>query len=123
MGRQAGVAMDLAAVLLFVEIGRAVHDHGLSVAGSASTAWPFVSGLTVGRLALIARRRAETSFKGGLTVWSLTVAIGMALRVVSGQGIAGAFVLVALGFLGATMLGWRALFAASGVLRSASRAS
>jgi hypothetical protein len=123
MGRQAGVAMDLAAVLLFVEIGRAVHDHGLNVAGFASTAWPFVSGLTVGLLALIARRRAETSFKGGLTVWSLTVAIGMALRVVSGQGIAGAFVLVALGFLGATMLGWRVLFAAFGVLRSASRAS
>jgi hypothetical protein len=40
-------------------------------------------------------------------VWLSTVAVGMALRVVSGQGTAVAFVFVALGFLGATMLGWR----------------
>lgn len=45
----------------------------------------------------------------GVLVCVSTVALGMALRVVSGQGTAVAFVLVALGFLGAVMLGWRLL--------------
>jgi Protein of unknown function (DUF3054) len=37
------------------------------------------------------------------------VAVGMVLRVVSGQGTAFAFVVVALCFLGAGMVGWRLL--------------
>ncbi|MGO9334400.1 MAG: DUF3054 domain-containing protein [Acidimicrobiales bacterium] len=102
---------DLAAVLLFVGIGRAVHAHGLGVAGLASTAWPFLSGLAAAWIALAACRRDGASFLDGLVVWISTVALGMALRVVSGQGIAVAFVLVALGFLGATMLGWRLVVA------------
>ena len=38
-----------------------------------------------------------------------TVVVGMSLRVIAGQGTAVAFVGVALGFLGAIMLGWRLL--------------
>jgi hypothetical protein len=107
--RKAGVAADLAAVLLFVGIGRSVHAHGLSLAGLASTAWPFVSGLCAGWIAIAASRRDGTSVMDGVLVCVSTVALGMALRVVSGQGTAVAFVLVALGFLGAVMLGWRLL--------------
>jgi hypothetical protein len=44
-------------------------------------------------------------------VWISTVALAMALRVISGQGTAVAFVFVALGFLGVAMLGWRLLIA------------
>ncbi|MFZ2058531.1 MAG: DUF3054 domain-containing protein [Acidimicrobiales bacterium] len=98
---------DLAAVPLLVGIGRAVHAHGLGVAGLASTAWPFSSGLAAAWIALAVRRRDGASSLDGLVVWISTVALGMALRVISGQGIAVAFVLVALGFLGTTMLGWR----------------
>ena len=47
------------------------------------------------------------SLSSGLVVWISTVALGMAFRVVAGQGTAVAFVFVALGFLGLTMLGWR----------------
>jgi hypothetical protein len=43
----------------------------------------------------------------GIGAWLGTVAVGMVLRVVSGQGTAFAFVLVALGFLGLFLLGWR----------------
>ena len=107
--RQVGVAIDVAVVLLFTGIGRAVHTDGLSLAGLVSTAWPFLTGLAVGYAILAARGLAVTSLAGGLPLWISTVTLGMALRVVSGQGIALAFVLVALGFLGATMLGWRAL--------------
>jgi len=103
--------MDLAVVLLFVVIGRSTHADGLTVAGLASTGWPFVSGLAVGWLALAALRRSGSSVVGGGLVVTSTVAFGMALRVVSGQGTAVAFVLVALGFLGAAMIGWRVLLA------------
>jgi hypothetical protein len=101
--------IDLAAVLLFVGIGRSVHGHGLTVGGVTSTAWPFLVGLTVGWLAAWIWRCSLTSIASGLIVLALTVAIGMTLRVVSGQGIALAFVFVALGFLGAGLLGWRLL--------------
>jgi hypothetical protein len=121
--RKPSVVIDVVAVLLFVGIGRAVHAHGLSVAGLASTAWPFLSGLAAGWLALAARRRDGASFSGGLVVWISTVALGMALRVISGQGVAVAFVFVALGFLGATMLGWRELLAALWRRRLAGRTS
>ena len=44
----------------------------------------------------------------GVVVWLSTVAIGMTLRVIAGQGTAVAFIAVALGFLGLFLLGWRA---------------
>jgi hypothetical protein len=42
-------------------------------------------------------------------VWLCTVAIGMVLRVIAGQGTAVAFTGVALAFLGLFLLGWRLL--------------
>jgi hypothetical protein len=105
------MATDLVAVLLFVGIGRSAHGHHLNITGLASTAWPFLSGLAVGWLVVLSRHHAGTSFVDGLPVWISTVVLGMVLRVVAGQGTAVAFVLVALGFLGATMLGWRLLLA------------
>jgi Protein of unknown function (DUF3054) len=109
--RTAGAAIDLAAVLLFVAIGRHVHAHGLSVSGMASTAWPFLSGLGAGWIAVAVSRRDATSVPGGLVVCVSTVALGMVLRVISGQGTAAAFVFVTLGFLAAVMLSWRLLLA------------
>ena len=41
--------------------------------------------------------------------WLGAVALGMVLRVVSGQGTAFAFIVVALAFLGLFLLGWRML--------------
>ena len=101
------MALDLLSVLVFVAIGRSVHDHGIDVSGLASTAWPFVVGLLVGWLLVAALGRVGTTLSGGVVVVVSTVAVGMVLRVVSGQGTAFAFVLVALGFLGIFMLGWR----------------
>jgi hypothetical protein len=110
MGR-AGLALDFVAVLVFVTIGRAVHAHGLTFEGIASTAWPFVVGLAIGSFGLTVLGLSEASRAGGLVVVTSTVAVGMVLRVVSHQGTAVAFVFVALGFLGAAMLGWRLLLA------------
>ena len=101
--------LDMAAVAVFVVIGRTVHAHGLSLAGFASTFWPFAAGLATGWFVLTVSHHPGLSLRSGVTMCVFTVAIGMILRVVSGQGTAFAFVLVALGFLGAVMIGWRVL--------------
>jgi hypothetical protein len=98
---------DLIIVLVFVVIGRATHDHGVYASGVLSTAWPFVTGLAVGWLALRATGRSGTRVRDGVIICLYTVVVGMTLRVVAGQGTAFAFILVALGFLGALMIGWR----------------
>jgi Protein of unknown function (DUF3054) len=98
---------DCCCVLAFVVIGRASHAKGESLAGIASTAWPFLAGLACGWLAARGWRRPLRLAPAGVGAWLGTVAVGMVLRVVSGQGTAVAFVLVALAFLGLFLLGWR----------------
>jgi hypothetical protein len=101
------VLIDGCCVLLFVIIGRASHARGESVAGIASTAWPFLAGLACGWLGARAWRRPFALFPAGVGAWLGTVAAGMLLRVVAGQGTAAAFIGVALAFCGLFLLGWR----------------
>ena len=116
------VILDCGCVLVFVIIGRASHTKGESLAGVASTAWPFLAGLAGGWLAARAWRRPLGLWPAGAGAWLGAVALGMVLRVVSGQGTAFAFILVALAFLGLFLLGWR-LLVRLGVSRFASRAA
>jgi hypothetical protein len=108
-------ALDVGCVLLFVIIGRASHTQGESLAGVASTAWPFLAGLAGGWLVtagLAGRRAWRQPFRvwpAGVGAWLGAVVLGMVFRVVSGQGTAPAFVGVALAFLGLFLLGWRLL--------------
>ena len=103
----AAVIIDVCCVIVFVAIGRSAHRHGESAGGLASTAWPFLVGLGVGLLVTRAWRRAAAIVPGGIGAWLGTVAVGMLLRVVAGQGTAPAFIAVALCFLGLFLLGWR----------------
>jgi hypothetical protein len=106
------IVVDVLVLLLFVVIGRANHHHALSLSGMASTTWPFAVGLGVGWLIVLARHQRGVSLAAGVEVWIATVALGMILRVIAGQGTAFAFILVALGFLGALLLGLRLLYGA-----------
>jgi hypothetical protein len=120
--RSAGAALaDLGCVLLFVVIGRANHHAGGGLAGLWDTAWPFVAGLAVGLVATRYWQRPAALVPVGVGVWLCTVAIGMLLRVMSGQGTAVAFILVALAFLGLFQLGWRAAVSLAPRARSRSR--
>ena len=108
LARVSAVA-DVCCVLIFVVIGRASHTQGETVAGIASTSWPFLCGLGAGWAASRAWRRPLAILPSGIAVWLCTVALGMLLRVVSGQGTARPFIVVALAFLGLFLLGWRLL--------------
>jgi FtsH-binding integral membrane protein len=104
--RRAAV-VDCLCVLVFVIIGRASHTKGETVAGIASTAWPFLVGLGCGWVVVRAWRRPFGLVPAGVGAWLGAVLVGMVLRVVAGQGTAVAFVVVALVFLGLFLLGWR----------------
>jgi hypothetical protein len=106
--------IDACCVLAFVAIGRASHHHGESIGGLASTAWPFLAGLAAGLAVTRAWRRPAAIVPTGLGAWLGTVAVGMLLRVLAGQGTEPAFVGVALAFLGLFLLGWRAVAAGRG---------
>lgn len=108
MGR-AWIVVDVAVVLVFVAIGRSSHHHGMTFAGIVSTTWPFAVGLGLGWLVVVLQHRNGTSLKSGVVIWLATVLGGMVLRVLSGQGTALAFIIVALVFLGGLMLGLRML--------------
>jgi hypothetical protein len=102
-----GLGLDFIVVLVFVAIGRSVHTHGESATGLASTTWPFAVGLALAWLGAVALHRSPPSLKVGAAITGVTVAIGMVLRVIAGQGTAFAFIVVALAFLGAGMALWR----------------
>lgn len=103
------VALDVFCVVLFVAIGRRNHDEGSALSGVVRTAGPFLIGLAIAWLAAKAWRGPMTS-RTGVRIWVITVVAGMVLRrLVFDRGTAPAFVIVATVFLGASLIGWRAL--------------
>jgi hypothetical protein len=103
------VGLDVFVVVLFVAIGRRNHDESGALADVLRTAAPFLGGLAVGWAVVRAWRR-PTRVLTGVVVWPVTVLVGMVLRrLVFDDGTATAFVVVATLFVGAGLVGWRAL--------------
>jgi hypothetical protein len=103
------IVLDAVLVILFTVIGRLSHGENLGIGGVATTAWPFLVGTLLAWLVFGAWRRPLSIVRTGIPVWLLTVIVGMLLRVVSSQGIAVSFVIVATIVLGVFLLGWRAI--------------
>lgn len=99
--------LDVVSVVVFVVIGRASHDESGGVTGFLGTVWPFAVALAIGWGVLRAWRRPAALVPVGVGVWLVTVAGGMVVRVVSGEGTAVGFVVVASAFLAFELLGWR----------------
>jgi hypothetical protein len=108
--------LDVVLVLAFVLIGRGSHGENV-IGGALTTFWPFAVGLVIGWAACLAWRRPMALWPTGVVVWAATLVLGMALRVVSGQGIAGPFVVVAAVVLAVFLIGWRAIALAVRALR------
>ncbi|WP_081808981.1 DUF3054 domain-containing protein [Mycobacterium sp. URHB0044] len=105
----AALLADVACVLLFATVGRRSHAEGITIAGVAETAWPFLAGTAVGWLAIRGWRRPTTLAPTGLVVWVCTVAVGMLLRKATSAGTAVSFVVVASLVTAILLLGWRAV--------------
>lgn len=115
------LVLDAVLVVVFAAIGRATHDGdvlGPFGSGLATTAWPFVAALLVGWLVTRAWRRPTAVVRRGLPVWAITVALGMVLRALSGQGVAVAFIIVATLTLALLLLGWRGIARLAGRRRT-----
>jgi len=107
------LVIDIVLVVVFAALGRSSHDETLNIPGIATTAWPFLAGLTVGWFATAGLYRdkfdARTAVPTGILVWLCTLVVGMLLRAVTGQGTATAFIVVATLFLGLFLVGWRVI--------------
>lgn len=109
MKRLALLAVDGACVLAFAAAGRRSHAEAATLAGIATTAWPFLAATAAGWLAARAWRR-PAALTTGLVVWPCAALGGMLLRVLAtDRGTAPGFIVVAVIALGVAMLGWRAL--------------
>lgn len=100
-------AADVVCVLMFCAIGRRSHAEGVTLTGVAATAWPFLAGTAVGWLVSRGWRRPTAPTPTGVIVWIATVAVGILLRKVSGQGVAVSFIVVASTVTAVLLLGWR----------------
>jgi Protein of unknown function (DUF3054) len=106
----AGLALDTVVICLFAAIGRRSHGESDALLAVATTAWPFLAGMSAGWLVCVfAFGRAPLRVPDAIPLWLATVAIAMVLRSLTGAGTAFSFVVVATVFLGAALLGWRAL--------------
>jgi hypothetical protein len=108
--RRAVIALfaDVVCLIVFCAIGRRSHAEGLTVAGIARTAWPFLAGAGVGWLLIGGWRRPFTVIPTGVVVWVCTVVVGMTLRKVTSAGVSSSFVVVASVSTAVLLLGWRA---------------
>ncbi|GAB49023.1 DUF3054 domain-containing protein [Mobilicoccus pelagius] len=103
-------ALDLVLVVVFAALGRAAHGEAWT--GALSTAWPFLFGCGLGWAIWWGLRRvAPLTVPAGVVVWLTTIAGGMAVRAVLGQGTHWSFVVVSLLATAIFLLGWRAIAA------------
>lgn len=110
---------DIAVIALFAAAGRRSHTEGVTPAGIAATAWPFIAGAALGWILSRGWRRPTALAPTGVTVWIAAVAGGMLLRRLTGAGTASSFVVVATVVTGLLLLGWRVV--AAGARRRSNR--
>ncbi|NVM95988.1 DUF3054 domain-containing protein [Arthrobacter sp. AETb3-4] len=99
--------MDVLLVLVFALSGRSSHHESLSAGGVLTTAWPFLAALALGWLLTRNWRQPVSLWPQGVCIWLITVAGGMALRILSGETAQTPFVIVATLVLGVFLLGQR----------------
>ncbi len=105
--------LDAVSVVVFATFGRGAHSEGLGLGQVWGTAWPFLVGLLVGWIAVLAARRDPAGVRSGVVVWACTLVGGMVIRGLGdGRVPHWSFMLVAALATGVLLLGWRALRAA-----------
>ncbi|GGL11787.1 hypothetical protein JOE58_000099 [Curtobacterium luteum] len=107
--------VDVVLVVLFALIGRSSHGEANTAGALWTTAYPFLAGWAIGYVSSGAWGRPLRTWPTGVVVWVLTVFVGLAIRVATGQGdvdgnpLPISFVIVATIVLGVFLVGWRAV--------------
>lgn len=107
MQKQYAIIVDILLVAIFALVGRASHSESLTPRGVLATAWPFLVALLVAWAVMLIRKREHLGVGAGIYVWLITWVGGLALRVISGDTAAVAFIVVAGLVLGLFLVGWR----------------
>ena len=102
------VLADVVGVLVFCAIGRRSHAEGLTAAGVAETAWPFLTGSAVGWLLSRGWRRPTALVPTELVRPVERMLADEVLRKATSAGVAVSFVVVASAVTAVLLLGWRA---------------
>lgn len=95
---------DLALIVAFATTGRSTHESGLAILGILSTAGPFLAACLLTWAVLRAWRSPATPWPTGVLIWLGTAVGGLALRALSGGGMAVSFLVVATVVLGVVLL-------------------
>ncbi|GAB3601026.1 DUF3054 domain-containing protein [Microbacterium tumbae] len=105
------ILIDAVLVVVFCLIGRLSHSEGVfgDVVGLFGTIWPFLAALIAVHAVALAVGVPAQRIVPGVLVWLVTVAGGIGLRALAGQGTATAFVVVAALTLALFLLGWRVI--------------
>lgn len=105
---------DAVGLVIFAVFGAMAHDRGMSAGTVLGIVWPFAVGALLGWILVrTLSGRWAVDLGAGVTVWLLTLVVGMLLRWVTGDDApAPSFILVATGATALLMLGWRVLVSA-----------
>lgn len=98
---------DIVLVLLFALSGRSSHSESITASGVFQTAWPFLAALAGGWLICRTWQAPLRIWPQGVCLWLITLAGGMALRILSGSTAELPFVIVATLVLAVFLLGHR----------------
>jgi hypothetical protein len=108
--RRLAPVLDLAALALFVAIGRESHGIGSGLGWYVKVLWPFVAGWFA--VALVVRLYTATSqpWVRLVTTWGLGIALGLVLRAgITHRESLSTFTVVVYVFTGLMTFGWRAV--------------
>jgi hypothetical protein len=102
------IAVDTMCLAVFVVLGRESHDINSGIVWYLTVLWPFL----VGWFAAAAALRLYASWPQRwimlAATWVIGITLALVLRaVITGRATPVAFVVVAFGFIGLTVFGWR----------------
>ena len=120
----APLAVDLVCLLVFAVAGKGSHEPGAAASVVLAIVWPFAAAALLAHAGLLrSGRRASRPWPEGAVVLGVTYVLGLALRALSGRGLALGFLVVGLLFLALTLLGWRLVVRLAARLVAARRSS
>lgn len=119
MNRISALAADVVAIAVFALFARIAHqtdDMPLNFFGWLSTLWPFLVGVALSWVIIIAAKwNGDRIIPAGISAWIVTVVVGLGIWTVRhGEFPHWSFILVATISSGLLMLGWRAIAGALG---------